>query len=80
LAILLAAMPFVARAQTFQALPEIDAYYRFDPNWRVYFQAKDTREGGARRIQRKSDPAGTHEPPDNKGFAATIRCKFVHGL
>jgi len=46
LAIVLAA-PFAARAQTFQALPEIDAYYRFDPNWRVYFQAKDTREGGS---------------------------------
>ena len=47
LAIVLAAMPFVACAQTFQALPEIDAYYRFDPNFRVYFQAKETREGGA---------------------------------
>ena len=47
LAIVLAALPFAARAQTFQALPEIDAYYRFDPNWRVYFQTKDTREGGS---------------------------------
>ena len=28
MAIVLAAIPFVARAQTFQALPEIDAYYR----------------------------------------------------
>lgn len=46
LAIALAATPFVARAQTFQALPEIDADYRFDPNFRVYFQAKETREGG----------------------------------
>ena len=47
LAIVLAALPFAARAQTFQFLPEIDAYYKFDPNLRVYFQAKDTREGGA---------------------------------
>ena len=46
LAIVLA-LPFSARAQTFQFLPEIDAYYRFDPNFRVYFQAKETREGGA---------------------------------
>jgi len=44
LAILMAAVPLAAGAQTFQLLPEIDAYYRFDPNWRVYFQAKDTRE------------------------------------
>jgi hypothetical protein len=44
---MLAALPFTARAQTFQFLPEVDVYYRFDPNLRVYFQAKDTREGGA---------------------------------
>ena len=47
LAILIASLPFAARAQTFQFLPEIDVYYRFDPNLRVSFQAKDTREGGA---------------------------------
>jgi len=46
-AIVLAMFPFAARAQTFQALPEIDVYYRLDPNFRVYFQAKETREGGA---------------------------------
>jgi hypothetical protein len=44
---MLAALPFTARAQTFQFLPEIDTYYKFDPNFRIYFQAKDTREGGA---------------------------------
>ena len=33
-------------AQSFEVLPEIDAYYRFNPNLRIYFQAKDTREGG----------------------------------
>jgi hypothetical protein len=33
-------------AQSFEVLPEIDAYYRFNPNVRMYFQAKDTREGG----------------------------------
>src|SRR5262249_39272022 len=26
--------------------PEVDAYYRFNPNLRVYFQVKDAREGG----------------------------------
>jgi hypothetical protein len=46
-AILMAALPFAARAQSFQFLPEIDAYYKFDPNFRVHFQAKETREGGA---------------------------------
>ena len=45
LAIMLAALPFSARAQRFQFLPEINTYYKFDPNLRVYFQAKDTREG-----------------------------------
>ena len=33
-------------AQTFDVLPEIDAYYRFNPNIRISFQAKDTREAG----------------------------------
>lgn len=46
LAIVVTAVPFSAKAQTFQVLPEIDAYDKFDPNWRVYFQAKETREGG----------------------------------
>ena len=53
---MLAVLPFSAHAQSFQFLPEIDTYYKFDPNLRVYFQAKDTREGGCRR-RRKSDPA-----------------------
>ena len=35
-------------AQTFQVLPEIDAYYRFNPNPRIYFEAKYTRERGER--------------------------------
>ena len=33
-------------AQTFQFLPEMDAYYKLDANTRVSFQAKETREGG----------------------------------
>ena len=33
-------------AQTFDVLPEIDAYYRFNPNIRIYFQARGTREAG----------------------------------
>ena len=43
--ITLAALPFPASAQN-EVLPEIDAYYRLNPNVRVYFQAKETREGG----------------------------------
>jgi hypothetical protein len=34
------------QAQTFQFLPEIDSYLKVDPMVRVYFQAKDDREGG----------------------------------
>jgi hypothetical protein len=44
--IVLAALHLTARAQTFEVLPEVDAYYKFNPNLRGYFQAKDTREGG----------------------------------
>jgi hypothetical protein len=33
-------------AQTFQFLPEVDAYYRFTSNLRLEFQAKETREAG----------------------------------
>lgn len=43
---MLAALPFSARAQRFQFLHEIDTYYKFDPNLRIYFQAKDPGEGG----------------------------------
>ena len=46
LVMVLGALPLAAWAQTFEVLPEIDAYYRFNPNLRIYFQAKDTREGG----------------------------------
>lgn len=46
LAILLGVPAVVSRAQTFQVLRESDAYYRFNPNLSVDFQAKDTREGG----------------------------------
>lgn len=35
-----------AGAQTFQFLPEVDAYYRMHPNIRFTFQAKETREAG----------------------------------
>lgn len=35
-----------ARAQTFQFLPEIDAYHRINESVRVDFQAKETREAG----------------------------------
>jgi hypothetical protein len=45
LAIVLAALPFAAGAQTLQVLPEIDVYYRFNSNVRVYFQ-----DAGGRRV------------------------------
>ena len=35
-----------ARAQTFQFLPEVDAYAKIQPNIRFNFQAKETREAG----------------------------------
>ena len=38
---------FPARAQTIdQFLPEVNTYFRVDSEVRVYFQAKETREGG----------------------------------
>lgn len=43
--ILVSALPFPAIAQN-QLLPEINIYYKFNPDVRVYFQAKETREGG----------------------------------
>lgn len=46
LAIVVTALPTPAGAQTDQLLPEIDAYYQFNPNLRFYMQAKETREGG----------------------------------
>ena len=66
LAILMAAVPLAAAAQTFQVLPEIDAYYRFDPNWRVYFQAKDTREGGAQNTAEIGPSLAFHLKPWEK--------------
>lgn len=33
-------------AQTFQFLPEVDAYYKFRSDMRLQFQAKETREAG----------------------------------
>jgi Protein of unknown function (DUF2490) len=33
-------------AQTFQFLPEVDAYYKFHPDMRLDLQAKETREAG----------------------------------
>ena len=35
-----------ASAQTDQLLPEIDAYYKLNPNLRIWLQGKETREGG----------------------------------
>lgn len=46
LAIVVTALPTPARAQTDDLLPEIDAYYQFNPSLRFYMQAKETREGG----------------------------------
>ena len=62
----MAAVPLAAAAQTFQVLPEIDTYYRFDPNWRVYFQAKDTREGGAQNTAEIGPSLDFHLKPWEK--------------
>lgn len=35
-----------SHAQTLQFLPEVDAYLKLNPKTQVYFQAKETREGG----------------------------------
>ena len=43
---MIAALPSPASAQTGETLPEIDAYYNFNPDLRVQFQVKETREGG----------------------------------
>ena len=51
IAVVLLLPPFLlpckpASAQTFQFLPEVDAYTKLDTNIRFAFQAKETREGG----------------------------------
>jgi hypothetical protein len=43
---LLLVLDLRAHAQTVQFLPEIDAYYKLNPEFQAYFQAKETREGG----------------------------------
>lgn len=35
-----------ASAQSDQLLPEVDVYYKLNPDLRIWFQAKQTREGG----------------------------------
>jgi hypothetical protein len=46
LALLIIVLRFHASAQTVQFLPEIDAYYKLNPDLRIWFQVKETREGG----------------------------------
>jgi hypothetical protein len=46
LPLVMTALTFPARGQSFQLLPEIDVYYKLNPDVRAYFQAKETREGG----------------------------------
>ena len=46
LVLLLLVLKFHADAQTDQVLPEIDAYYKLKSDVRIWFQAKETREGG----------------------------------
>src|SRR5262252_786773 len=36
----------LCRAQDTQFLPEIDAHLKLNPNFRIFVQAKDDREGG----------------------------------
>jgi hypothetical protein len=35
------------QAQTFQFLPEVDTHFKVNSEVRVYFQVKETKEGGA---------------------------------
>ncbi len=46
MAVLALFLPVPACAQTAQFLPEIDTYLKLNPDVRVSFQAKETREGG----------------------------------
>jgi Protein of unknown function (DUF2490) len=46
LAVAIVSLPIRVGAQTDQLLPEVDVYYKLNSNMRVYFQAKQTREGG----------------------------------
>lgn len=44
---LVAVVGFRAGAQTDQLLPEIDVHYKLNPDVRIFFQAKETREASA---------------------------------
>jgi hypothetical protein len=44
---LLMVLSLPAKAQTFQFLPDVDTHFKVNSEVRVYFQAKETREGGA---------------------------------
>jgi Protein of unknown function (DUF2490) len=46
LVLLVTVLGFRASAQTDQVLPEIDTYYKLNSDLRIWFQAKETREGG----------------------------------
>ena len=46
LPLVITALTFPACGQSFQLLPEIDVYYKLNPDVRAFFQAKETREGG----------------------------------
>ena len=46
LAAVMATSPYRSAAQTNELLPEIDVHHKLNSNVRVYFQAKQTREGG----------------------------------
>ena len=46
LAAVMASLPFRSAAQPEELLPEVDIHHKLDLDVRVYFQAKQTREGG----------------------------------
>ena len=46
LGLLVLVLGYRASAQTDQLLPEVNVYYKLDPDLRIWFQAKQTREGG----------------------------------
>jgi len=61
--LIFSAMPTIA--QTFQFLPEVDTYFGVNSHVRVYFQAKETREGG--------DPTQAEKVVHVRGAAKSAR-------
>jgi len=62
------------RAQTAEALPEVDMYFKLNPTWRVFVQAKDTKED-AKPGQAEVGPSVQYYA---NGFLRSLRDKNEH--